>query len=226
VQVERADFANQARDIATEDGARYAVHIGLALSALKQPALDVNLTPRVLRDKREREASRKSLLGAATLGLVVVALALTVARSNLTDRQKYIDFLDAQIGKLRPPADLVREKKARVDAISSQLGKENSALEVLWKIYELAPNGLVLSELDFIRGQELLIRGMCFDRQIALEFASSLRNSAVEALAKAELGDTEMERVQNVDVIRFEITALMPGATGIGLAEDTSLEEL
>jgi len=212
LDVEEAGFAAQACGMDRNDAARYAVQIGLALSALKKPALDINLIPHRILQRQEREEKRRMGLVTAALACLVLALASAVLRANLADRRNYIRFLDEQIAKMAQPAALVRSKKARVDVISAQLDRKNSALEVIWKMYELAPKGLVLENVDFVRGANVTITGRCYDREIAFGFAERLRASGVEALAKAELGPTENEFVQGISVIRFEIEAPMGGA--------------
>ena len=225
--VEEAGFVAQACGMEGPDAPRYAIQAGLALSALREPALYMNLIPRRIQEKREREEKRKARLVTAALGTLVLAIAFGIVESNLADRRNYIKFLDGQITRMRPRADLVQQKKARVDAISAQLSRENAALELLGKIHELAPVGLVLEGIDFVRGENLVINGMCYDRPIAFEFAARLRGSGVEALARAEVGDTQTEAVERVGVIRFEITAPMPGTeVAAQLSESTSAVEL
>jgi Tfp pilus assembly PilM family ATPase len=229
LDVERAGFIAQACDVKGTDAARYAVQVGLALSALRGPALSINLIPRRILDKQAREEKRKMGLVMAALGCLVLALASAVFRQNLADRRMYVEFLDGQIARMEQPAELVRRKKARVDTISSQLERKNSALEVLWKMYEVAPEGLVLENMDFVRGETVTIGGLCYDREIAFAFAERLRDiSGVEAWAKAEVGDTQNESVQNVSVMSFEIGSTMAGedAAGAPLPEGSSEVEV
>jgi Tfp pilus assembly PilM family ATPase len=228
LDVERAGFIAQACDVRGTDAARYAVQVGLALSALREPALSINLIPRRILDKQEREEKRRMGLVTVALGCLVLALASAVFRANLADRRRYIEFLDGQIARMEQPAELVRRKKARVDTISSQLSRKDSALEVLWKMYELAPQGLVLENMDFVRGETVTIGGLCYDREIAFAFAEALRDlSGVEAWARAEVGDTQNDSVENVSVMRFEIGATMVDKeVGAPLPESSSEVEL
>ncbi len=211
LDVRTADFASQAADL-QQAGARYAVEIGLALSTLQRPALDVNLVPRSIVVMREIEKKRKAGLVVAALSCLVLLLAYLIVNDKLADKRDYIRFLDAEIAQMEQPAQLVREKKARVDAITAQLSRANSALEVFGKLHEVAPEGLVIEEVRFVRGTEVSVTGQCYDRPIAFAYAERLRGSGVEALARTEVGNTRDERVEGVAVIRFDIRAPMPGA--------------
>jgi len=211
LDVSTAQFAPQAGDL-HQAGARYAVEIGCALAALQPPALDVNLVPHAMVETREREKKRKAGLVTAALSCLVLLLGYLIVNNKLADKRDYIRFLDNQIAHMEQPAQLVREKKARVDAISAQLSRENSALEILGKLHEAAPEGLVIEEVRFVRDTEVSVTGQCYDRAIAFAYAERLRDSGVEALARAEVGNTRDERVEGVAVIRFDIRAPMAGA--------------
>jgi len=211
LDVSTAQFAPQAGDL-QQAGARHAVEIGCALSALQPPALDINLLPQAIVETREREKRRRAGLATAAISCLVLLLAHLIVNNKLADKRDYVRFLDNQIAQMEQPAQLVREKKARVDAISAQLSRENSALEVLGKLHEVAPEGLVVEEVRFVRDEEVSVTGQCYDRAIAFAYAERLRNSGVEALARAEVGNTRGERVEGVAVIRFDIRAPMRGA--------------
>jgi Tfp pilus assembly PilM family ATPase len=224
LEVVEADFVERACEI-QDQGSRYAVQVGLALSALQQPALDLNLIPRRMLERTESQRKRKAGLFATALGCLVLIMAYLVVNSKLADKRNYIRFLDGQIARMEQPAQLVKEKKARVDTISRQLSRRNSALEVLGEIHRLAPEGLVVEEVRFVRDKNVSISGQCYDREIAFEFAKRLRGSGVEALARAELGSTRDQKVENVPVIRFEIDAPMSAAERVEVEVETPLEE-
>ena len=204
VSVEEAHYVTETTEVEGA-GARYAIQTGLALSVVQKSALDINLIPRRIQKKKEHEEKRKVQLVTLTLAVLVLLVGYLVVNSKLADKRNYVRFLADQIETTEQPARLVKERKLRVDAIRSQLSRKNSALEVLAEIHELAPQGLVLEEITFIRDKDIEISGMCYDRRLAFEYAGRLRNSGVEALAKAEVGDTRNETVENTPVIRFDI---------------------
>jgi len=229
VRVEEADFVAQACDV-EGTGSRYAVQVGLALSVLRKPALDLNLMPRQLREQKRGKERRKAQLTIVALGALVLLLAYLVLNSRMADKRRFIKFLDERIAQMEAPANVVKERKTRVEAIRAQLSKKNSALEVLGKIHELVPEGLVLEEVTFVRDKNILISGKCYDRPLAFEFARRLRDSGVEALSKSEVSDTRDETVEGVPVIRFDVRTpiAVPEAAGSQQQEQlpaTSSEE-
>jgi hypothetical protein len=211
LEICKAGFVEQAYEIQGWGG-RYAVQVGLALSVIQQPALDLNLIPRRMLERTEGQEKKRAGVTVAALGCLVVLMADLIVNSKLADKRDYIRSLDSEIAQMERPAQRVKERKARVDAISRQLSRENSALEVLGEIHRLAPEGLVVSEVRFGREKNVSITGHCYDRDIAFEFAKRLRNSRVAALARAEVGPTRDQKVENVPVKRFEINAPMNAA--------------
>jgi len=169
-------------------------------------------------------AQHQAGLVTAALGCLVLLMAYLIVNDKLGDKRDYIRFLDGQIARMEQPAQLIKEKKVRVDAISSQLSRENSALEVLGKIHEVAPEGLVIDDVRFVRDVEVSITGQCYDRPIAFALAERLRNSGVEALARAEVGNTRDERVEGVVVIRFDVRA--PTAGTVSVTEELEGSEI
>jgi len=211
VEVVEADFVERACDI-EDRGSRYAVEVGLALSALEQPSLDLNLIPRRMSERTESQKKRKGVLFSTVLGCLVFLMGYLIVNSKLADKRNYLMFLDSEIARKEQPAQLVKEKKARVDTISRQLSRKNSALEVLGELHRLAPEGLVIEEVRFVRDKNVSVSGQCYGREIAFDFAKRLRGSGVEALARAELGSTRDQKVEKITVIRFEIDAPMSAA--------------
>lgn len=224
LDVGKADFVERACEI-EDQGWRYGVQAGLALSALEQPALDLNLIPRRVLERTESQGKRKAGLVAAALGCLVLMMAYLIVNNKLGDKRNYVGFLDGQIARMEQPAQRVKEKKARVDAISRQLSRRNSALEVLGELHRLAPEGLVVEEVRFVRDKNVSITGQCYGRELAFDFARRLRGSAVEALARAELGSTRDQKLENVTVIRFEIDAPMSAAESVEDEGETPRQE-
>ena len=224
LEVEKAGFVEQACEIQGWGG-RYAVQVGLALSAIQQPALDLNLIPRRMLERTEGQEKKRAGVTVAALACLVLLMAHLIVNSKLADKRDYIRSLDSEIADMEQPAERVKERKARLDAISRQLSRKNSALEVLGEIHRLAPEGLVVSEVRFSREKNVSITGQSLDRNVAFGFAERLRDSGVEALARAEVGKVPEQKVENVTVIRFEINAPMSAAESAEVEGETPMEE-
>ena len=170
LEVVEADFVERACEI-EDRGSRYAVQVGLALSALQQPALDLNLIPRRMLERTESQRKRKADLFVTALGCLVIIMAYLIFNSKLADKRNYMGFLDGQIARMEQPAQIVKERKARVDTISRQLSRRNSALEVLGELHRLAPPGLVVEEVRFVREKNVSLTGQCYGKEVAFGFA-------------------------------------------------------
>jgi len=133
---------------------------GVARRLAEPPQLlTMDLAPDAWREADASRQSRRKLLRAATVFLVVWLSAIGVFWTWLNVKRGRMERLRAQVGAVEGPAQQVRIRRAKVRDFARYADRSNSALECMRIISETLPEGADLTSFIYRKGNSLSIKG-------------------------------------------------------------------
>ncbi|MBI4560131.1 MAG: pilus assembly protein PilM [Candidatus Hydrogenedentes bacterium] len=188
--------------------------LGAACVAQARAAVPISLVPESVLHARQRLALRRiARRGALLVGAVLVAW-FGLFFQAVAKRAHYAHELEDRHHSIAQDARGVAEKHRQLQAISRQVDRKGTAVELLARLCEVAPSsGLNITRVVFVRGQGVTVEGRALDVSAVDQFAENLRQSGRERVpqfAQARTISTQGQTEQNQGVTQFEISVPFP----------------
>ena len=160
-----------------ELGTLSTLSAGIALRVCETKETAVNLVlPDWLVLARLRRRRRGLIITALVAGLIWL-LGLAVAVSGSQWQQHVATQLQHEQALLEGPAAEVRQQQAQLRLLQQYADPVGSALECLRDISAALPDGVKLTSLTFVKGQQITLRGEADDAKSIYTFQQGLKSS-------------------------------------------------
>lgn len=201
--------------------------LGAALIAQDRASVVIDLAPPSLIRARTVAQKRRALiaLGSIAAGLLVSVGALYGV--CVCQRNAYIRALEQGIERIRPTAEDVAMKQRNLAVLQQRVDRSGTALELLARIGELAPDsGMTFTKFTYDSRRGLVIQGRALDLAEVNRFSAALRRagrSEAPWLAEARQGKSAEVQERGQTVQQFEIEIPFPAVeTSAGYAIEES----
>lgn len=190
------------------------IAIGAAVFALGRTESVAGLLPESEIKLRAARTLRASLVqGAVAAALVLVSL-IGVFMLVVVQRKAYIAELDARAEVLRPQVRNIVAKRKHLERLQAQLERDDTVLELLARICELAPSeGLNITRFQFDHGNSISINGRVRDPRFFAKLLDDLRaetNTTTLLFSKAQEIYRREARERNQDIWGYSISIPFP----------------
>jgi Tfp pilus assembly PilM family ATPase len=152
---------------------------GVALNALEPEFGDFDLTPEWYRAQRERGVKRRSQLVTAVIAAAALGTVGYYLNLNHQYQQNYMDQIRAENENLAPYAKIVSEKRDKLGIVKKHVEDKYTVLAVLDMLNQLAvikDRRARLTQLEFERGEEVVLRGHAKSLADINEFQDALED--------------------------------------------------
>jgi Tfp pilus assembly protein PilN len=185
-----------------EESCSFFSLIGLALAELP---LSLDLLP-----EREKEAKKASALSRKGLRLsffiVLAGLFFMLGTvKNLHNKANYLIRLKEELSKIEKEVRPWEEAERRKEIFKSQFSGRVAAIEIIYEINQLMPEGMFLVNLNYEEAREITLRGNTFDLNNVLNFVSRLEKSKVLKDFKIKVRYATKKKTQEGEILDFEI---------------------
>jgi hypothetical protein len=195
--------------------------LGAALAAQGRAPLALRLTPESLRAAQARAARKRMTAVAAGLAALLLATAAAYYGLALYQRYAYLNELEARAAEVEVQAADVVAKSRQLDLLQRQVDPGGSALEVLARVSEAAPEAdLVFTRFLYERGLRTSVAVRAKTTQQLDEFTAALREKG-PLFAQAHRGPERATREFDTDVVDCTVEVPFPtAATPEGMEAD------
>jgi Tfp pilus assembly protein PilN len=160
-----------------ELGTLSTLSAGIALRVCETKETTVNLVlPDWLALAQQRRTRRGLIITSLVVGLIWL-LGLAVAVSGSQWQQHVATQLQHEQALLEGPAAEVRQQQAQLRLLQQYADPVGSALECLRDISAALPDGVKLTSLTFVKGQQITLRGEADDAKGIYTFQQGLKSS-------------------------------------------------
>ncbi|MBN1268231.1 MAG: pilus assembly protein PilM [Kiritimatiellae bacterium] len=186
-----------------------ALSEGLARRAAARSADQVDLAPAAWRETEMSRKSRRAVLVAAVLFLVIWAAGLAAFVAGLNLQKAELEKLRAEEERLAGPAQEMRNLQQKVRSLEQYADRAHSAIECLREVSAVLPGGVDLASFAYKKGRAVNLRGEAARVEPVYGLIEALEKSELFTEIKTE-GIAEKRRANQVKT-EFRITAGLPG---------------
>lgn len=183
--------------------------LGAALAALGQTEVQISLVPRSVVAERERSGRQRSLLLGGGLAAAIALVCTGIYGQAVYQRTRYMNDLQSRIAALRPVAEEVERKQARLARLHEHVNSEGSAVELLARLCEIMPPaGINLSRFVFSHGEGIVVEGHAETVAGVFRLLDDLRAAGEEDVpqfAHAQRESFETEALHGTEIQRYTI---------------------
>jgi len=138
-------------------------------------SVTMDLAPDAWREADVARRSRRKLLRAATVFLVVWLMSIGIFWTWLNLERGQMERLQAEVESVEGPAMEIRRLRSKVRDFTQYANRSHSALECLRIISESLPQGVDLTQFIYRKGNALSLRGIANLPDYAYTFISTLQ---------------------------------------------------
>jgi len=133
-----------------------AVSLGMILTAGRKI---INLLPSEVADTRKTKKKRKEWVKLLILFILAFTLSVGIFTVKLRKNNQYIKILKEKIEEIGPREKEVKEKMLRLDFIKDKLSGSLLVADLIYELYNLAPEEVSLSLLSLEDDGDLILQG-------------------------------------------------------------------
>ncbi len=174
-------------------------------------ALEVNLLPRRISEKRRLQGTQRLVLRAAVFAAVLLLLLGALYWQNLRVRRQLIDEFQSRALAMEPNARGISEKRAQLDILRRQVDRKGSIIEQFAAVVDAAPDDRVnITRISLDREEGVSIWGRAKTVDDVAEYAQQIRNKAESVLpffaaARSLYEQKAMEQDQEIFTYQIEV---------------------
>jgi len=181
---------------------------GLARRAAARRGLVLDLAPAHWRVEAQGRITRKTLIFATLVFLVLWAGGLAAFFGGLGVERNKLAGLRAAVTSMEAPAEEMRALRDKIRSFEEYADRSHSALEALREMVVLLPQAVELTSFTYRKGASVNVRGIADQPDPIYDFFQSLERSPF--FTKIETGDVRSRMVGNVQKSEFSVTAHLP----------------
>jgi Tfp pilus assembly protein PilN len=183
---------------------------GLARRIAAKGDTVLNLAPPEWRTQEHGRRTKKSLLIASVVFLVIWMAGISVFIGGLRMQENRRDQLKSEVAGREKSAARVKELKDKITSFEQYADRSRSALECLREISALLPEGIEISSFSYKKGTSLSLRGECTTPEPIYSYVQALQQSPLFKEVKTEGVRSKMTQ-RGVQKSEFSLTAILPG---------------
>lgn len=181
---------------------------GLARRAAAREGAMVNLAPTDWRTEEQSRVTRKALILATAVFLVLWSVGVGIFFGGLgIERNRLVAEKEA-VAALEGPAEEIRALSEKIRSFEQYADRTHSALEAWREVVVLLPGGVDLLSFTYRKGASVSVRGMANAPDPIYDFFQALEQSPF--FVKVEAGDVRSKPVGNLQKSEFSVTAYLP----------------
>lgn len=180
---------------------------GLSFSKLFAAAMlhdraAIDFSPPNVKAERAFKKKRRELGKILMVFFLIIAVTMLIMWGKLFRNEMRMKSLNAQIAVLEAKAAPLMGMLKRIRAVEDSRSSAHSAMQVIRDVPKKVPEGVYLSEIIYVRGTVLAIRGTSRDNARVFQFVESLRTEPL-------FQDVQVKYVtKRNDVNDFEVSCL------------------
>lgn len=188
----------------------YSTAIGLASCGLDGMPERLNLLPQEVHQKRQSLETRRLARNLASLGAVAVLLFAIAFGIKWQERYSEVRHLRKLETTLAPRIEQLKEIERELGLIDERMDRQNSALKVIRNLYEILPEKVCVSRMDFLKKKQVQLTIQTFTDQERDQVISILRESP--HLRDAKFEGSQPRNVYGVTLTETKVTCALESA--------------
>ncbi|MCP4650744.1 MAG: hypothetical protein GY853_11790 [PVC group bacterium] len=174
---------------------------GLVLGGRSQ----VNLLSNEFISARVMQKLKDKFLAALLLLILNIALLGGIFIIRLHNKEAYLNNLKEKLVKLKPQAEELQNKLAKIEMVKMQLNSQILILNAIADIVKVTSSACTLNTLSINEFGVLVIRGQTQNLQEVLDFVVELEKSPY--FKESHLNYSSRRKVKDKEILDFEINA-------------------
>ncbi len=194
-----------AAEILVDDKINFSAGALIGLGLENIPA-ELNMLPEAQREKNRGIRQRKERL---TLSFFIAGIILTWILGmvkTLDNQEKYLKQLKIELMKVAGEAKPLEEAEKRAKFIKERSQKKPTILEAIIELYQLIPDRVSLSRLDWQEDNELMLLGQAQELDAVFVFTKNLEKSAVFKAFNIKINHATKTKMPSGENVNFEIS--------------------
>jgi len=183
---------------------------GLARRTLERKGQVLDLTPASWHSEEQAHQTRKTLLIASVVFLVLWLGGLAVFFGGLGVEKKKLTEMKARVDAIEGPAEEVRTLKEKIDSFGAYADRSHSVLETLREITVLLPASIDLTSFNYRKAGSVSVRGIAARPDPVYDFFQGMEQSTF--FIEVKPGGVRNRVVKNQQKSEFSVTAKLPGS--------------
>ncbi len=208
VAVETASFIdrlNVNKDFDGLSGIQYpSLLLETIASCYEKNSAKIDLVPEEVKLKKIFQERSRQLIWTGFFSLSIVVLVFVFMAAKAAFKSRFLDKLNSRSLSIQQDAEKLEDEFRRIQLVKNYLSLRGYPLEVLYRIYEVIPETVRLSEIRFNRRENSLsIKGTAVSMTIIYVFVDSLSSETYFKDVKTRY--TTKRREGNKEIADFEL---------------------
>lgn len=180
----------------------FASLIGLGL---KDAPATLNLLPRDMKEKENKNLQIKEYFRLASLIAAIILIWAVAIAKNMDNKGKYLQKMRAQLVKISHEAKPLEEIEKKFKILEDKSQRKSSSLDLLHELYQVMPGQISLTNLNYEEDNKVMLRGQTAELNSVLAFVSGLDRSQVFKKFNIKMRYATQKKTQAGEVVSFEI---------------------
>ena len=172
-------------------------------TAVKNDALELDLTPGEFRIQKLMEKKRKQLVVVGVLFTSIVMMASLLLLINIYNKNTYLLQLKQKITRIEAESNEVEKMRVRINFVEERLDARGSSINILNEIYKLVSKEIYFTKINIEEKKRVILRGRAFAMSDVFKFVTTLENSPYFKTVKTTYTTTKKEK--DTEYADFEI---------------------
>ena len=198
----KVKFSKKIADKILSSENSFASLIGLGL---KDVPLTLNLLPRDIKEKDNKNLQIKQYFRLASLIIAIILIWAVAIAKNMDNKEKYLQRMRAELVKISHEAKPLEEIEKKFKLLENKSQRKSSSLDLLHELYQVMPGQVSLTNLNYEENNKIMLRGQTAELNSVLAFVSGLDRSQVFKKFNIKMRYATQKKTQAGEVVSFEI---------------------
>ncbi|MDD5450256.1 MAG: hypothetical protein PHO42_06695 [Candidatus Omnitrophica bacterium] len=163
----------------------------------------MNFLPEDVKQRKTKEANRKTLIRIVALGAAVSILLFGILIKGLLNKRSEFKLINLKINETETKVKRLREISQNLENIKQNLDMRGSSVDVIREVFKIVPPGISISVMDFELGKTLTLRGISSDLSSVFKFDADLEKSVY--FRNCEIRYAQKRIIKEKEFVDFEI---------------------
>ncbi len=168
--------------------------------------LEIDLTPKELKESRLKKVKRKDLIRLSILFSLALFLIFSFVSLRLFVKRQYLLALDRKIRSIESEAIEAEKMIKKINAVQLQIKQKGSAVFCLSELYKIIPDNITLVSLSYDESK-MVLQGSSRDMSYVLNFITTLERT--QAFYNVELKFATKRSSSEGEFTDFQIICLV-----------------
>lgn len=199
---QQLSFSEQALATLKDSDYSFLSLIGLSLREITET---LNLLPTAKKKEITSLRKRRELVRLTLFALITILVCTAAIVKDFNNKTKYILRLEGELSKISKEAKPLEEIEKHLKLLESRIQKKPTSLDVLYELYQIMPNEVLLVALSFEEDKEIILRGQTQALNPVFSLVSQLEKSDTFKTFTIKVRYATTKKTQTKEFVDFEI---------------------